>query len=230
MYLYDALRTTTPVFCYDLHDNIKSKESAAVSNPYKFFELLCPSDSVVTGLEKRGTLCQGTYIYSHCVLCKSINMRYSLCSPENCEKISPNINFGILVVHNSYCQIGILKDHKDDSTPTKCFPNFYTESSKFCGLKLSLYNGNFDKLSQESLILCSEEPTTLEFKLTISLATFCAITFILILAVVLLLIRINRSQSRERPNDNINDTEIDPVINDYNNFEMNPYYGEIGNN
>ena len=46
--------------------------------------------------------------------------------------------------------------------------------------------------------------------------------------------RINRSQSRERPNDNINentnDTEIDPVINDYNTFEMNPYYGEIGNN
>ena len=206
-FLYDALRLTSPILCSEYY-----KQSAKNKNMnlYKFVDLVCPS-GFITHIEMHYTLCQGALTPSLCILCSSEEAEFSVCYTKDCVERSPIINFNSLVI------------------PDSNFPALDFVSKNYCGVKVDLDLTYYKLLNETNLIVCNEG--NYENALAISLAVFCATTFVLIIIVSILSIKLCRRNGTDRQQSQEQDPPLADHVyyntNDSGNIEflhVNPYY------
>jgi hypothetical protein len=186
-FLYDALRQVSPILCSEYHkQHVRSKSL----NLYSSVDLVCPSGFITT-IEMHSTLCQGTLTSSLCILCSSEEAEFSVCLTKDCEKISPNINFNSLVI------------------PDSNLPALDFVSKRYCGVKIDLDLTHYQFLNETNLIVCHK--SNYENALAISLAVFCATTFLLIIIIIILTIKLCRRHGTDRQQSQ----EQDPPLADH---------------
>ncbi len=168
------MRLASPILCSEYHkQSAKNKQM----NPYKFVDLVCPLGFITT-IEMQYTLCQGALASSLCILCSSEEAEFSVCHTNDCEEVTPNINFNSLAIPNSN------------------LPDFDFDSKRYCGVKLDLNSTRYE-LNETNLKICEENNHKNVFVICFSVS--CIIIISLLIIVIFLSIKKSRFRRDQRP-------------------------------